>query len=88
VQNLKTPNEIAAANTGLRDGFVEKLLVVLSPWPGVAPLTSESGKKVFRIFSQWFSGVLGRIFHRIFPDLDLVKETEQFAKPPLRKAAS
>jgi len=75
------------ASAGLRDWFVESL-VVLSPWPGVAPLTSESGKKVFRIFSQWFSGVLGRIFHRIFPDLDLVKETEQFAKPPLRKAAS
>jgi hypothetical protein len=35
VQNLKTPNEIAAANTGLRDWFVEKLLVVLSPWPGL-----------------------------------------------------
>ena len=33
VQNLKTPNEIAAANAGLRDWFVEKSLVVLRPWP-------------------------------------------------------
>jgi hypothetical protein len=32
------PNEIAGANTGLRFGFAEKLLVVLSPRPGVARL--------------------------------------------------
>ena len=29
---------MAAANAGLRDWFVEKSLVVLSPWPGVARL--------------------------------------------------
>jgi hypothetical protein len=32
------PNEIAGANSGLRDWFVEKSLVVLSLWPGVARL--------------------------------------------------
>jgi len=41
VQNLKTPNEIAAANAGLRDWFVEESLVVLSPWPGVARLVTR-----------------------------------------------
>ena len=29
---------MAAANAGLRDWFVEKSLVVLSPWPGVVGL--------------------------------------------------
>jgi len=43
-----TPNEVAGANSGLRYWFVEKSLVVLSPWPGVARL-DRSAKRMMRL---------------------------------------